>query len=124
MCEAITFNDGTRSRQKLLDKLKIVCAQGSKKVLAIQNKVWLQNASIKVTEKNRKQRENLHRIRKRKKLGNMCYIPNGFSNKLVVDKLPVGSNSDFNISQVYVKVTFLYDDDILGVIVKYLRKEN
>ena len=56
VCDAITlFNDSTRSRQRLLDKLKVVCAQGSKKVLAIQNKVWLQNASIKITEKYRKQ---------------------------------------------------------------------
>ena len=125
VCEAITsFNGGTRSRKILLDKLKVVCAQGSKKVLAMQNKVRLQNASIKITEKYRKQRQTLRQIRKGKKAGDVCYISCGFSNKLVADRLSVDSNVDFNIPTAPVKVTFVHDDDIPDKIVKYLCTEN
>ena len=54
----------------------------------------------------------------------MCYIPGGFSNKLVADKPSVDSNIDFNVSKTLAKVTFVHDDDIPGVIVEYSCRDN
>ena len=85
VCKAIiTFNDGAEGRQNLLESLNLDCANASKNVLAIQNKVRLDNAWIKVSEKYRKQCQKLRRFRKGKK-NVACYIPGGFSTKLVPD---------------------------------------
>ena len=89
-CEAITsFNDGAKSRESLLRMLtNFECSAGSKKVLALQNKIRLQNARIKSSETHKKHRQRLRQIRKGEKLvDNDCYVPGGFSNRLEPDKV-------------------------------------
>ena len=112
VCETIiTFNDGAKGRQNLLESLNLDCANALKKVLAIQNKVRLDNARIKVSEKYRKQRQKLRQIRKGKK-NVACYIPGGFSTKLVPDNNTcTQSDIDFTKNDE-VELKFVDDNDI------------
>ena len=112
VCEAVTtFNDGAKARQSLLEGLELDCGRASKKLLHIQNKVRLQNSRIKVTEKYRKQRQKLHQIRKGKWKDVTCYIPGGFSTKLVPD---AQSEIDFAKNNE-VEITCIHDDDMTSL---------
>ena len=108
--EAVTsFNDGAKSREDLLVKLNLECGVSAKKVLSIQNKLRLQNAKIKSTEKCRKRRQALRQLRKGKKITDASYIAGGFSKSVVPDTLPV----DFFIdTPMEVDVTFIDEKDV------------
>ena len=90
--------------------MNLDCANASK-VLAIQNKMRLDNARIKVSEKYRKQRQKFRQIRKGKK-NVACYIPGGFSTKLVPDNNTcTQSDIDFTKNDE-VEFKFVDDNDI------------
>ena len=70
----ITFNDSAKGRQNLLERLDLDCSKTSKKVLATHNKIRLDNARIKISEKCRKQRQRLDKSEKAKRMFHLIYV--------------------------------------------------
>ena len=110
VCDAIIqFNEGAKGRKRLFNKLNLEISFNAFTGLQKQDKVRLQQAAVKITDKYKQRRQALRLLRKglsKTATKGKAYVPGAFTNKSVPD-------TNFTSEQEkIVKVTFVDDDDV------------
>ena len=106
VCEAITqFNNGANGRKQLFKDLNLDICLNAFTGLQKQDKIRLQHAAYKISEKYKHRRQKLRVLRKNKsKKAKKDYISDAFTANTVPDR-------NF-IHEKVVEITFVHDQDV------------